>query len=295
MAEIFLNPNLPNYFVSKPEVTSVATARSLVGEYEAAKVITFPKLRVDIDHDFWAQLETDDHPTLKKFAPILNQGLGESEQHRLIAKGLVQRGIDKRLAHEMCDHFEAICRQLLPVYQALFADYEFDRRKVMWRLNTTRAENLHVDTYKHENELHFARMFVNLDTQPRIWQTSWTAQDMVDRAFGKIPPKQLEALSRGDVWARLNALYFGKNSRQWWDEQPRHIAFFAPGDVWVVDSRQVAHQIFYGRRALSIDFAVLREHMKDPERHYLAIAESFRVRNRMYYRSQTPSEDQQLA
>ena len=150
----------------------------------------------------------------------------------------------------------------------------------MWRLNVIRAENMHIDTYKTENEQHFARMFVNLDTQPRIWHTSWRVQDMVQKAMGKIPPRELEGLSRGEVWSKLNAFFFGKNSREWWDDQPRHIAFFDPGDVWVVDSRQVAHQIFYGRRALSIDFSVPKEQMKNRSLHYLDIAERFRTDNR---------------
>ena len=49
-----------------------------------------------------------------------------------------------------------------------------------------------------------------------------------------------------------------------------------PGDVWIVDSRQIAHQIFYGRRALSIDFSVKRESMENPDRHYLSFVDRFR-------------------
>ena len=104
---------------------------------------------------------------------------------------------------------------------------------------------------------------------------------MVQQAMGTIPPGQLKKLDRGQVWSKLNSSFFGQNSREWWDDQPRHIAFFAPGDVWVVDSRQVAHQIFYGRRALSIDFSVPKQHMKNPARHYLEIAENFRTDNRV--------------
>jgi hypothetical protein len=295
MAELFLNPNLPNYFVSRPEVTSAATARSVVDSYEAAEVITFPNLKIDIDHQFWSGLETDLFPELKKFGPVLNPDLDQNEQHRRLRNGLVERGLDKRMARQMCDHFLSLCAQVLPVYEAIFSDYEFERRKVMWRLNTIMAENLHVDTYKHETEVHFARMFINLDTQPRIWHTSWRAQDMVEQAAGKIPPKQLDKLDRGQVWSRLNASFFGKNSREWWDDQPRHIAFFAPGDIWVVDSRQVAHQIFYGRRALSIDFSVPKALMKNPGRHYLEIAQDFRVKNRIAHEWQSERQGQLVA
>jgi hypothetical protein len=277
--QLFLNPNLPDYFLSAPEVTSAADARSYVEEYEDAKVIVFPNLNPAINHDFWAGIETDKHPELKKFGPILMAEYDSTEQRRQHRKQLIERGVDGGLAEALSGQIQLIYDRLIPAYRAIFSDYEFDRHKVMWRLNVIRAENMHVDTYKTENQQHFARMFVNLDTQPRIWHTSWRVQDMVQKARGKIPPRELEGLSRGEVWSKLNAFFFGQNSREWWDDQPRHIAFFNPGDVWVVDSRQVAHQIFYGRRALSIDFSVPKQQMKNPALHYLDIAERFRADN----------------
>ncbi|MBA3578110.1 MAG: Kdo hydroxylase family protein [Sphingomonas sp.] len=279
MPKLFVNPNLPDYFLSVPEVTSVASARSYVEEYESAKVVVFPGLAKGIDHEFWAALDTDRYPELKKFSPILQPGVEPNEERHQLEKALAVRAVDKLTANALVEQFQRLMAHLIPAYRAIFADYAFDRWKIMLRLNTIMAENMHVDTYKKENEQHFARMFVNLDTQPRIWHTSWRIGDMVERAIGTIPPEQLDGLSRGQVWSRLNANFFGQNSREWWDEQPRHIAFFAPGDVWIVDSRQVAHQIFYGRRALSIDFSVPKQLMKDPSLHYLEIAERFRADN----------------
>lgn len=280
MPKLFANPRLPDYFLSAPEVTSSGTARSYVDEYEGAKVVVFPNLANDIDHEFWAALDTDRYRELKKFGPILQPGVDAAEQRHQLQKALAVRGIDKPVANALIEQFQRLMAHMVPAYQAIFADYDFDRWKVMLRLNTIMAENMHIDTYKTENEQHFARMFINLDTQPRIWHTSWRVGDMVERAVGRIPPGELDGLTRGEVWSRLNSKFFGQNSREWWDEQPRHIAFFSPGDAWIVDSRQVAHQIFYGRRALSIDFSVPKQLMKDPSLHYLDIAERFRSQNR---------------
>jgi hypothetical protein len=279
MPKVFINPNLPDYFSSAADVTSAATPRSFVDEYEGAKVIAFPNLGPGIDHDFWAALDTDRYPELKKFSPILQPGVDPDEERRQLKKALTVRNVDSVIADGLIEQFQLLMSHLIPAYRAIFAEYDFDRWKVMLRLNTIMAENMHVDTYKNENEQHFARMFVNLDNQPRIWHTSWRISDMVERAIGTIDPRELEGLGRGEVWSKLNASFFGQNSREWWDEQPRHIAFFAPGDVWIVDSRQIAHQIFYGRRALSIDFSVPKELMKDPSLHYLHIAERFRGDN----------------
>lgn len=277
MPELFLNPKLPNYFHCASDMTSPSDGRCYVEEYEDAKVIYFPNLNLGIDHDFWSHADTDQTLALKKFAIDLLEDQEESGQRDQHLQKLRTLGLDESTIEVLSEQMLAIYKAILPIYKTIFSHYDFDRQKVVWRLNPTMAENMHVDTYRSESKLHFARMFINLDNQPRIWQTSWTIQDMVRQAKSIIPPEKLEGLNHNEVWAKINATFFGKNSLQWWDDQPRHIAFFAPGDVWVVDSRQVSHQVFYGRRALSIDFSVPRGSMGDPDVHYLKIAERFRT------------------
>lgn len=274
MADLFVNPNLPNYFVSAPDVTSATTDRSFVSQFESAKVITFPNLDAAIDHDFWAALDTGKYPALRKFgAQLLESDARTMQLHR---EALVARGVDDGLINALCAQFETIYRALLPVYEGIFAGYEFTKRKVVWRLNTIRNENMHLDVYAEENNDHFARMFVNLDNQPRIWQTSWTIDDLMEKLRDRFPPSAFEGKTRAQIWSDMSFSLFGPSPKHWWDDQPRHVAYFDPGDVWIVDSRQIAHQIFYGRRALSIDFSVKRESMGNPDRHYLSFVDRFR-------------------
>lgn len=274
MATLFLNPNLPSYFVSAPEVTSAETARSYVPEFEAGKVVTFPNLKASVDHDFWASLDTREYPALRKLGGLVQ------DDHNLTVKlhreSLRQRGVEEGMVNTLCDQFQAIYTALLPVYRAVFADYRFEKKKVVWRLNTLMNENMHLDVYDEERPEHFARMFINLDTQPRIWQTSWTVDDLIDQLKGRIPESAIREKSRADLWKELSFALFGPSPQQWWDNQPHHVAYFDPGDIWIVDSRQVTHQIFYGRRALSIDFSVARESMQDQSRHYLSFVDRFR-------------------
>ena len=275
MVDLFLNPNLPNYFVEAPEVTSAATARSFVPQFEAAKVVTFPNLKANIDHDFWAKLDTREYPALRKLGGQVQDD--NNLTVKLHRESLEQRGVEPGLVKALCDQFQAIYGALLPVYRAVFADYAFEKKKVVWRLSTLMNENMHLDVYAEERPEHFARMFINLDNQPRIWQTSWTIDDLVAKLKGRIPESAIREKSRADLWKELSFALFGPSPQEWWDDQPHHVAYFEPGDVWIVDSRQVAHQIFYGRRALSIDFSVARESMRDPSRHYLAFVDRFRA------------------
>jgi hypothetical protein len=276
MAIILQNPNLPNYFITGDDVTKTGDCRSYVNDYEAGKVATFPNLKIDIDHEFWAGLDTDTYPKLKKMGLIVDDDPSDVSSLR---RYLEASQVPLNMIDSICSNAVKIYNQILPVYYRIFKGYKFERKKVVWRLNTIRAENMHVDAYKEEIPQHFARMFINLDNQPRIWHTSWTIDDIMRFNSGKLSKERLSRLSANELWSTFSITTFGKSSLEWWDDQPRHIAFFDPGDIWIVDSRQVSHQIFYGRRALTIDFFVPKEEMGDASKYYLAIAEKFRQDN----------------
>ncbi len=279
MPVIFRHPDLPDYFSKISSVRAdspLDSIPSITRYYELGSVVSFPRLKFDIDHDFWAALPTETYPRLKKLSsspsagdpghdPLLDRRLGEAE---------VAEGIGREIKREIVK----IYAQVLPIYEALFSGYNFLRRHVVWRLNTIRNENLHIDTYHTDSEHHFARLFINLDNQPRIWMTSFGVEALFERFANVVAPEVLAGGTSSEVRAALNEAAFGGRSSVWWDSQPRHVAYFDPGDVWAVDSRQVSHQIFYGRRAVSIDYFVDRASMTKPKRHYLAMAEALRTK-----------------
>jgi hypothetical protein len=275
---IFKHPELTDYFstLNVRLNTPRAEVPSIVKPYEAARAMVFPELDLEIDHDFWANLPTDHIAKLKKLSSSPSEGDCRKDPvlDRRLAEADVPAGLEKRLRKEIVRLYERV----LPLYEALFSGYRFTRRQVVWRLNTIHNENMHVDTYPVDFDEHFARLFINLDDQPRIWSTSWTLEELYERFGDKLPVEMLERSSPGQVHTAINTAAFGGRSNIWWDKEPRHAIYFDPGAVWAVDSRQVAHQIFYGRRAVSIDFFVDRSTMLKPKRHYLVAAERFRIR-----------------
>ena len=273
MPVIFKHPRLTDYFVRVVDARadSPETTPSIIKPYEAGRIISFPELRFDIDFDYWASLPTEAYRGLKKLSssPSARDPAKDPVLDRRLADARIPVDIERRLKREI----RGIYEQVLPIYEALFSGYRFVRRQVVWRLNTIRNENLHIDTYATEFEEHFARLFINLDNQPRIWMTSFTTEELFQRFGAGLTREQLETMNAGQVRAALNSIVFGGRSNVWWDRQPRHMIYFDPGDVWAVDSRQVSHQIFYGRRAVSIDFFVDKASMRKPKRHYLHMAE----------------------
>jgi hypothetical protein len=277
LAVIFRHPELPDDFAKMGAVRADTPREQIpciVRPYEAGRAIGFPNLKFDIDHAFWAALPSEGYPRLKKLSS--SPDADDPGRDPLLDKRLTEAGLPADLDRRLRREIAAVYEKVLPVYEALFAGYRFTRRQVVWRLNTIRNENLHVDTYTSPFTDHFARLFINLDDQPRIWMTSWSIDALYER-FGPELPKSLLASARPDeIHAAVNEAAFGGRSAVWWDAQPRHVVYFEPGDVWAVDSRQLAHQIFYGRRAVSIDFFVDPASMAKPKRQYLAIAERFR-------------------
>ncbi len=280
MAVIYKHPELTDYFAKLNITTATPRAEipSIVKLYESARAIEFPRLDLQIDHDFWAGLKTDDLTKLKKLSssPTPGDPARDPVLDRRLAEAGVPAGLKRTLRREITRLYERV----LPIYEAMFSGYRFKRRQVVWRLNTILNENMHVDTYVTDFTDHFARLFINLDDQPRIWHTSWTLDELYARFGDKLPPDMVVNAEPGEIHRALNEAAFGGRSNVWWDKQPRHVCYFEPGDVWAVDSRQVSHQIFYGRRAVSIDFFVDPESMGKPKKHYLVTAARFRNRVR---------------
>ncbi|CAL4869183.1 hypothetical protein MMA231_03474 (plasmid) [Asticcacaulis sp. MM231] len=276
MAHIFKNPNLKDYFHIADGVTAetpLANIPSFVQPYEDGKVLYFPNLRFNIDFDFWAKVPSEQFEGFKKMLCYVDH----ETQPELIARALKKANGPPELYELLWKNMSELFRQVMPIYYRIFAGYQYSIKRAVWRLNTTLNENLHFDTYK-DSEIfpeHFARMFINLDNQPRIWHTSYTVDEVYEKFGRKVSQKVIETTSTNRFWRELNHTAFGKG-HEWWDGSPRHVIYFEPGDVWVVDSRQVSHQIYYGRRAISIDFVVTRDSMQNPKKHYLDLAETYR-------------------
>jgi hypothetical protein len=100
-----------------------------------------------------------------------------------------------------------------------------------WRYTLTLDEPLHFDEYAGRVTKRVIRVFVNLDIAPRVWDVGPIATDK-DR--GTYDPVYKARISKG----------------------PSERIEFAPGQMWLIDSRRVAHAIIYGRRAAMFSFEI---------------------------------------
>ena len=158
--------------------------------------------------------------------------------------------------------------EVLSIFEACFPKYDPFRFIPSVRLTRTMFENLHWDNHSIDDDFHQARIFVNLDSRPRIWSvshrfTDWVRENYAEhdlaRFAGKDPNLMLDYIT-GDV--------LGGTRKTWMDQQPRHRVAFDPGEVWLGESRMISHQIYYGESAMVYMWFVRAASMADPDNRF---------------------------
>jgi hypothetical protein len=281
MARIFRHPEVEDYFhVLDANQGSAALARTATELYEAGQVISLKGLSVDFDRQLLASLEFNEQAT-KKFKSIsflkhfsqgsLNAGAGPFEDMlRDTFHG------DRKKVNAFGAEVRRVNGQIEGIVARLFPGYRIEKPSVTWRLNETVNENLHVDVYNEDIPGHHLRVFTNLDVVPRIWHTSHTLEHLLKNHLGALDKEFVRTATPGRICHALNFAVFKGWPEAGREGQPKHIVFFDPGEVWIVDSRKVSHQIFFGRKALSTEHVIEAGSMHDPESHYYQLVERYR-------------------
>lgn len=126
------------------------------------------------------------------------------------------------------------------------------------RMTETFSEQLHVDSFSMQKDAHpRLRLFVNIDNVPRIWRSTFPADQLLAK-FKHLMPLDTRSLPANDINHRINL-------HAPWDELPAHTVFFTPGTLWVCDSQLVSHEIVYGRKCWAFTFGVDSKSLSNPE------------------------------
>ena len=284
MAIIERHPDIENYFVELT-LDEIAHRGGLADIFEEGRVIVLKDYRLPVAHAAIEALSKSldaisDPDTRRRVKKLRTPLFFDAQPHRLAGGHPVfhdeaQQAIydvmcrrDRQLFDSAATALRTAHDELLRIFDICFPAYEPFRIIPSGRLTRTLFENLHWDNHSIDDDFHQTRIFANLDTRARIWNVGHPYPDWVrkhyrrhnlERFAGKDPNLMLDYIA-GNV--------LGGTQKTWMDKEPRHKVAFESGEVWLCESRLIAHQIVYGESALVYMWFVRAASMANPENRF---------------------------
>jgi 3-deoxy-D-manno-octulosonic acid hydroxylase-like protein len=268
MARIHYHPNVADFFVhmdwrqSRDDPFGFKT--ELIRNYESGKIIILNNSSFIIDYNL---LNSFFLPTGRRFQKLSYKTLIYPRMYKADIAGLILAKFGRtplfylRLRREILRVTKQVCRFVRDVFEP----YRFRKESVSWRFTSTGPEDLHVDWFRPTDDLHYVRMFINIDEQPRVWSVSHQLEELIAGNYATAGLAELGGSPSNSIIDRINNRVLNRVSYQPASETDRHVVEFAQGDVWLCETRINSHQILSGRRLVATDFYVDPSSMLDPE------------------------------
>ncbi len=233
--------------------------------YEDLNIIYIPYFPMDLDLEFLRAVTFP--PQFKKIGAVngIEKNLFEregsnfrfNEQH--ILRGVFpQPQVLGYLQEQIVSanwQLRLALRQLFPHYHSLNVG------NITWRMTDTLNEGIHVDGFgggKPQNpqakNYHRVKLFVNIDSEPRKWWTSFTMPEILKRHRHEYPEM---------VGNDLDMLTY-RTSREFLQAIPHHEIDIPPMGAVIGEASSISHAVRYGRRMVGAECHCLVSDMLDP-------------------------------
>lgn len=256
MTTIVRNPQVADHIVevSLDSDDGCADARRL---YEDGNLVLLRGVRFDLDYAFLNGLNFDvEGPDeflrkLKKYGGDRVIALDPSSPNSL--DQFVFREVFGSDAGRLA-YFQQQVRsgdaQSDALYARIFPNYVSTRTVYTWRFTATMFENAHWDNFGIPERFHQVRIFTNIASSPRLWRTSHRIDDFAASVYNDCNLATV-ADKMGDDLNRFVNKSIGGMKAACLDGLPKNHIAFEQGDVWICETRIVAHQIYYGEKAFA--------------------------------------------
>jgi hypothetical protein len=267
MAKILRDPQVADYIVER-EINSEAELDEVRRLYEEGYLVLLKGVKFDFDYPFLNSISFDVpgppdilHKVKKlgghKFLALSPKS--SSPLDRFVFENIFSSD-EGRLAYFQ-EQVRSGNAQSDALYAKLFPQYVATRTVHTWRFTETMYENLHWDVFGIPEPFHQVRIFTNLASSPRLWRVSHRSDEFVESIYDEWNLGKFAGAIGDDLLRFVNKdVLLGKTPC--FDRQPKHHVAFEQGDVWICETRLLAHQIYHGERA----FAAM--YFSDPQRMY---------------------------
>jgi hypothetical protein len=267
MATIVRDPQVGDYIVER-EPSSEADLEEIRLLYEQGYLILLRGVTFDLDYEFLNGIDFDvpgspdvlhkvKKLTGRKFLGLSPTGTGPVES--FVFQNIFESDAGK-LAYFQ-EQVKSGNAQSDALYAKLFPKYVSTRAVHTWRFTETMYENLHWDVFGIPEPFHQVRIFTNISRSPRLWRVSHRIEEFAESIYDEANLSQFASANADDLIRFVNKDVL-RGKTPCFDRQPKHHIAFKQGDVWICETRLLAHQIYHGERA----FAAM--YFSDPEGMY---------------------------
>lgn len=295
MTIIVRDPLVADYIVER-EVNSEAATAEVRRLYEEGYLVILRGVKFDLDYGFLNSFDFDVPgprevlDKVKKFSGRKVLALS-SKSSNALDQFVFQNvfGSDEGKLTYFQEQVKSGNTQSDALYAKLFPNYVATRTIYTWRFTSTMFENLHWDVFGIPERFHQVRIFTNIASSPRLWRISHRSDDFAERLYDEGALAQF-AGTTGDDLLRLvnNSILRGKTPCL--DRLPKHHIAFGQGDVWICETRILAHQIYHGERAFAAMYFSDAQTMDRPELAFDARIDRVREKHRQMPKAGSPLE-----
>lgn len=284
MAIIVRDPLVTDYIVER-ELESDADVAEVRRLYEEGYLVLLKGVKFDLDFAFLNSISFDVPGPPEILHKVKKLGghkfLGLSSDSSNALDRFVFENIFASDAGRLA-YFQEQVRsgnaQSDALYAKIFPRYVATRTVHTWRFTETMYENLHWDVFGIPETFHQVRIFTNIAASRRLWRLSHRSYELADRIYEKRDLGRFAGAMGDDLLRHLNRKVFhGKTPCL--DREPKHHVAFEQGDVWICETRLVAHQIYHGERAFAAMYFSDPEKMDRPELTFEARIERLHERH----------------
>ena len=295
MATCKLHPGISKYHTRFDAAAhSEVERKEMLKGYEAGQIVLLENCGLQLDFDLFDHIRIEPHPKTSVHYLISKLSMtdyldilwGPEPQFRTLEKPKARapnkdpsREADyaelKRylrstafssedLRFRLAKQIREFEKTVLRFYKKIFPEYEFYKYSINWRLTESRGESMHVDAYRTERDFHQVKLFINLDSAPRIWNTGEQMKTLISRHYRELGLEKHLNLEYHRFLEECDSALFNPVTGPK-DCHFTHTTFFDRGDVWIAETRQIPHQIFFGRKMVSVQFYISPEKRVAPE------------------------------
>jgi hypothetical protein len=271
VATIIRDPLVADHILEL-DVESEADGAEVWRRYEEGNLVLLRGIRFDLDYRFLNSLNFDvDGPPeflrkMKKYGGERIVALAPSNSSPLdqFVFKTVFDGDAGKLAYFQ-EQVKSGDTQSDALYARIFPSYETTRRVYTWRFTSTKFENLHWDNFGIPEPFQQVRIFTNIAASPRLWRTSHAIDEFAASIYDQRDLGKFAGKTGDDLNFFINNSVLGGMNTPCLDRLPKHHIAFEQGEVWLCETRIVAHQIYHGEKAFAAMYFSEPASMDRPE------------------------------